>query len=55
MFFHLFEQIIRKYTDMQHIMLVLQYYPAMNKYGSLFLDIKEERNDVSVAILPRNG
>jgi len=26
--------------------------PTLNEFGSLFLDIKHERNDVSIVILP---
>jgi len=36
-------------------MLVWQYYITINTFGSLFLDIEDDRNDVRVAILPRNG
>lgn len=28
---------------MQETILVLQYYPAMDKFGSLFLDIEHEK------------
>jgi len=35
---------------MTEMMLESQYYPAMDKFGNLFLDIKHERNDVSAAI-----
>ena len=37
---------------MTEMMLASQYYPAMDTFGNLFLDIKHERNDVSAAILP---
>jgi hypothetical protein len=49
------QQIRRQYIDTQGIMLVWQYYITINTFGSLFLDIEDDRNDVSVAILPRNG
>jgi len=44
------QQIRRQYIDTQGIMLVWQYYITINTFGSIFLDIEDDRNDVSVAI-----